>query len=84
MASILWSEPVWQVLRQLPEREQALILDKLDLLQSFPEMWPVRDTGPRVFRGHRHFLAGNRQVYYKHVNGTIYVRALWPARMPYR
>jgi hypothetical protein len=84
MADIIWPEPVWEVFQELPDREQALIVNKLNRLQAFPGMYPVRHTGPRVFRGHRHFVAGDWQVYYRYVGGSIYIRALWPARKPYK
>jgi len=36
----------------------------------------------RVFRRHRWFLAGNWLVYYRVVDDTVYIRGLWPARIP--
>jgi hypothetical protein len=40
-------------------------------------MYPLRTRGR--FRRHRFFQAGNWLVFYKVVEGTIYIRGLWPA-----
>ena len=44
-------------------------------------MYPVRFKGRR-FRRHRWFQAGNWLVYYRVVEDTIYIRGIWPARIP--
>jgi hypothetical protein len=41
---------------------------------------PLRTRGR--FRRHRSFQAGNWLVFYKVVEGTVYIRGLWPARTP--
>ena len=43
-------------------------------------MFPVRMTGR--LRSHRWFLAQNRIVYYRVSDDTVYIRGLWPARIP--
>jgi hypothetical protein len=43
-------------------------------------MYPLRTRGR--FRRHRFFQMGNWLVFYKVVEGTIYIRGLWPARIP--
>ena len=62
MAEVVLTEPFLDVFKALTPREQAVIVDHLDLLQTFPKMYPVRDSGPRVFRGLRYFIAFNWHV----------------------
>jgi plasmid stabilization system protein ParE len=81
MVAVFWPEPVWEVLRGLSEREQRLILEKVERLRDFPEMYPLRSEGP--FRRCRWFVAGNWLVYYRFASGTVYIRGLWPARIPW-
>ena len=80
MADIFWPQSVLDILLELPERECESILNKIDQLEQFPRMYPVRASGR--FRGHRWFLAGNWLVYYRVVGETVFVRGLWPARVP--
>ena len=80
MAEVLWPESVLQVLMELPDREREIILQKVSLLEEFPRMYPVRMTGR--FRSHRWFLAQNWIVYYRVSDDTVYIRGLWPARIP--
>jgi hypothetical protein len=84
VAELRFGRKFLMVFTELSVREQGLIVDHLDLLQTFPEMYPVRQTGPRVFCGLRYFIAGNWHVYYKYTGDTIELRLLWPARIPYR
>jgi len=80
MAGVVWPESILQLLLELPDYDRNLILRKADALQHFPRMYPVRSTGR--FRNHRWFLAGKWIVYYRLVGKTVYVRGLWPARIP--
>lgn len=80
MARVIWPESLLEVLGEMPARERELILDKVRALERFPRMYPVRGRGR--FRQHRWFLAGNWLVYYRAVERTVYIRALWPARIP--
>jgi hypothetical protein len=43
-------------------------------------MYPLRTRGR--FRRKRFFQVGNWLVFYKVVQGIIYIRSLWPARIP--
>lgn len=79
-AQVVWPQSILEVLRELPAREQESILRKVDLLVSFPRMYPVRGKGP--FRHCRWFLAGSWIVFYRFVENTVYIRGLWPARLP--
>ena len=80
MAEVLWTESVLEVLLELSEREREIILEKVSLLEQFPRMFPVRMKGR--FRNHRWFLAQSWIVYYRVSDDTIYIRGLWPARIP--
>ena len=80
MAQVVWPQSVLGLLLELPGRERELILDKVDRLRRFPRMYPVRTKGR--FRRHRWFLAGNWLVYYRVVEQVVYIRGLWPARIP--
>lgn len=80
MVDIRWLDPVRQLFDELSRKEQEPILQRLELLRLFPDMYPVRRRGH--FRGHRYFVAGHWLVYYRHRGDSVYVRALWPARIP--
>ena len=80
MAEVVWPQVVMDVLLNPPQKEQDLILEKVSRLQQFPKTYPVRAKGR--FRQHRWLVAGNWLVYYRVVGETVYIRALWPARIP--
>lgn len=79
-ARIIWSNPVLDAFLSLPEPEQIEIAAKLDLVELFPRMYAMQLKGR--FRRHRKFVAGNWAVYYRVVENTVYIRGLWPARIP--
>ena len=81
MARVLWADSVKDLFLELPDSERNVILEHLKYLKSFPHMYPVREAGRR-FRRHRWFLAGNWLVYYKVAGDTVYIRGIWPARIP--
>ena len=78
---IVWPRSVRLVLEALPERDQDAIVEKMELLAYFPLMYAVRSFG-RHFRRHRCFQAGDWLVFYRFVDKTVYIRGLWPARIP--
>jgi hypothetical protein len=78
---VIWTRSVWELFGELPVQERELILDRMKYLREFPQMYPVRIKGRR-FRRHRWFEAGNWLVYYRVVESTIYIRGIWPARIP--
>ncbi len=80
MGQIVWPKSILDVLFELPERDQDIIFEKVDRLRYFPRMYPVRSKGR--FRRHRWFFAGDWLIYYRVVGGTVYIRAIWPARIP--
>jgi len=79
-APVFWSEEVFALLDELPPVQREAILEKIDLQQHFPRLYPVRTRGR--FRGHRWFLAREWIVYYRFVEGAIHIRGMWPARIP--
>jgi hypothetical protein len=81
MTRIVWADPVKYLVYELPESEQNAIFEHLTNLARLPHMYPVRTKGRR-FRRHRWFHAGNWLVYYRVVENTIYIRGIWPARIP--
>jgi len=80
MAEVIWPQRLVDLVLEMPDRERAPIFQKVAHLEAFPEMYPVRTFGP--FRGHRWFLAGSFLVYYQVVEDKVYLRAIWPARIP--
>ena len=80
MAEVLWPQSLIDLMLELPDTECASILAKVQQLEAFPEMYPVRSDGP--FRGHRWFLAGRWLIYYRVVEEKVFLRAIYPARLP--
>ena len=80
MAEVIWPQRLVDLVLEMPDRERDQIFQKVTALERFPEMYPVRTFGP--FRGHRCFVAGPWLIYYRVVEGNVYLRALWPARIP--
>lgn len=78
---VVWTYSGWELFGELPKREREAILDHLKSLRQFPHMYPVRFKGRRL-RRHRWVQAGNWLVYYRVVENTIYIRGIWPARIP--
>ncbi len=78
-AKVVWAKAVWEVFEELPKKKTAEIVERVDLLGYFPHLYLLRTRGR--FRRHRFFQAGNWLVFYKDVEGTIYIRDLWPARI---
>jgi hypothetical protein len=78
---IVWARSVLELMGELSTKDRESILDHLRYLSLFPQMYPVRQKGRR-FRRHRWFQAGRWLVYYRVVDKTIFIRGLWPARIP--
>jgi len=77
---LVWAKAVWDLFRQLPERESGEIIQKLDLLVYFPQMMHCAERAGCGDIALVH--AGHWLVYYKVVDETIYSRGHWPARTP--
>ena len=56
------------------------MIEKTKALGRFARTYPVRSKGR--FRRHRRLLAGRSIVYYRVVDETVYIPALWPAQFP--
>lgn len=80
MARVIWLDPVAEVLRDLPFKQRREILRKTRLLRRFPRMYPAIGRGR--FRRHRRVVVGDWLVYYRVVGNSVYIRGLWPARIP--
>lgn len=80
MTEVIWPQRLIDLVLEMPDREREPIFRQIARLETFPEMFPVRTFGP--FRGHRWFLAGPWLVYYQVVEGKVFLRAIWPARIP--
>jgi len=79
-ARVVWADPVRDLALETSRGEQRSIFEKVRLLKPFPYMHPLRTRGR--FCRHRFFQAGNWLVFYKVVEGIIYIRGLWAARIP--
>jgi len=80
VAEVIWPQRLVDLVLEMPDRERDLIFQKIGRLESFPEMYPVRASGP--FRGHRCIVAGSWLIYYRVLDDKVYLRALYPARLP--
>ena len=77
---ITWAKSVWEMFEELPKKEPAEIVERVDPLRHFPHIHPLRTRGR--FRRHRFFQAGNWLVFHKVVEDTIYIHGFWPAHIP--
>jgi hypothetical protein len=80
MAEVIWPQSLVDLMLEMPEQDRQKIIQKTSLLEEFPKMYSVRPSGP--FRGCRWFVAGSWLVYYRVVEDKVYLRVLWPARLP--
>jgi hypothetical protein len=62
MANLILTTTFLEVFVEIPARDQLLIAEKVEMLQTFPDMYPVDYVGPEPFLGMRHFVAGNWHV----------------------
>jgi hypothetical protein len=77
---VRWTAEALDLLTYLTQSDQRVIFNKASRLQTFPEMYPTCVTGR--FSGCRCFVAGNWLVYYRFVSKTVFIRGIWPARIP--
>jgi len=80
MVEVIWPQSLIDLMLEMPEPERDQILRKTGRREAFPQMYPVRTSG--TFRGCRWFVAGSWLVYYRSVEGNVYVRGIWPAGIP--
>ena len=80
MVRIIFADYLLDVFNELPVSDLDLIEEKIAPLTRFPRMYPIRQKGR--FRRHRWLRAGNWILYYKVVDETVFIRNIWPARIP--
>ena len=75
---ILWTEPAGRVFRRLSRSAQLAILERLDVISEFPEMYPVRDRQP--YAGFRYFFTSGWCVSYTTAQDMLIILAVFAAR----
>ena len=76
--SALWTEPAARAFRRLPRSVQLAILERIELISEFPEMYPVREHQP--YAGFRYFFTRDWCVSYTSSGSTIIILAVFPTR----
>jgi hypothetical protein len=81
-ARIEWAEEAFASYRNLTTKDRAAILQRLEWLESFPEMYPIVESGR--WAGLRRFFAGSQVVYYGYWRDerAIYIEVIAPAVRP--
>jgi plasmid stabilization system protein ParE len=77
--TILFADGLAELFAELPERTKQEAARSLDLLITFPRMYPTRRRGR--MRGYRYFVAGRHLFYYSVASTEIRVTAIIPAMM---
>lgn len=77
--NLLWTEPAARAFRSLPRLVQQAILDRIELISEFPEMYPIREHPP--YAGFRYFFTRNWCVSYTSSRNTVVILAVFPARI---
>jgi plasmid stabilization system protein ParE len=75
---VLWTEPAASAFRGLTGRIQRAVLDRIDMISEFPEMYPVRQHQP--YAGFRYFVVENYCLSYVVAEDAVIILALFPAR----
>jgi plasmid stabilization system protein ParE len=76
---VLFAEGLAEVFAELPESTKRQAARSIDLLITFPRMYPLRRRG--LMRGYRYFLAGRHLFYYSVASTEIRLMAIIPAMM---
>jgi plasmid stabilization system protein ParE len=77
--TVLFAEGVPEIFADIPREAQLRAEHSIELLSSFPRMYPMRRRG--VMRGYRYFVAGRLLFYYSVAAMEIRVTAIIPACM---
>lgn len=80
MVEVIWPQRLVDLVLEMQDRDRELIFERIAWLEIFPEIYPVRTFGR--FRGHRCAVAGSWLIYYRYTEGKVFIRAIWPARIP--
>jgi plasmid stabilization system protein ParE len=75
---ILWTEPAARTYRTLPKSVKLAILERLDVILDFPEMYPLRERQP--YSGFRYFFTSGWCVSYTTGEDAIILLAVFAAR----
>ena len=76
---VLFAEGVPEVFAELPREVQTRAARSIELISSFPRMYPLRRRG--LMRGYRYFVAGRFLFYYSVAATEIRVTGIIPAEM---
>jgi plasmid stabilization system protein ParE len=77
--TVLFSEGAAEVFDELPTYAQHRIERSIELISTFPRIYPRRRRG--MMRGYRYFVAGRFLVYYSIAGSEVRVAAIIPAAM---
>ena len=77
--TVLFADGVPEIFSGLPETVKRHAARSIDLLVTFPYMFPVRGRG--VMRGYRYFAAGRFLFYYSVSSAEVRISAIIPAAM---
>ena len=77
--TVLFAEGVPDIFADIPREAQLRAAHSIELLSSFPRMYPMRRRG--VMRGYRYFVAGRFLFYYAVAVTEIRITAVIPAGM---
>jgi plasmid stabilization system protein ParE len=77
--TVLLADGVEEIFGELPESVKLQAARSIDLLSSFPRMYPVRRRG--LMRGYRYFVADRHLFYYSVTSSEVRLAAIIPAAM---
>ncbi len=79
MTPIRWTNTAVVAAAAMAAQERGPLLQRLDLVAEFPEMYPVRQRG--LYIGARYFLVGKRWlVFYRVRSEDVLILNILPAR----
>lgn len=77
--TVLFADGLPEIFEALPEKTKRRAALAIDLIATFPQMYPVRRRG--LMRGYRYFVAGRFLFYYSVSSSEIRMIAVIPAAM---
>jgi plasmid stabilization system protein ParE len=75
---VLWTEPAATAFQRLSRRFQQAILDRIEMISEFPEMYPVRQHQP--YAGFRYFVMETYCLSYVVAEDAVIILALFSGR----
>ncbi len=76
---LLFSAAAAEAFAELPAFTKRRAARAIDLLEQFPQMYPVRRRG--LMRGYRYFVAGRHLFYYSLTSEEVRITAIIPGVM---